>query len=71
MVKKKSSMTSSDKKIWLDFKENVYKKLTPEYRKILCKLHSKYFFHKYSEPCTCNGRIYKMWIADIDRVYAE
>lgn len=62
-------MTEDDNYIWVDFKANVTRKLTPEYRKILCTLHSKYYNHKYSEPCTCNGNIYKMWIADIDRIY--
>tara|TARA_R110000803_G_scaffold116957_1_gene185491 strand:- start:532 stop:729 length:198 start_codon:yes stop_codon:yes gene_type:complete len=60
-------MTKEDEQTWLDFKVNVTNKLSPEYRKILCKLHSKYYNHKYSEPCTCNGKLYKMWIADLDR----
>jgi len=62
-------MTEQDKIIWVDFKANVTNRLTPEYRKILCTLHANYYNHKYSEPCTCDGKIYKMWIADIDRIY--
>ena len=52
-------MTEQDKIIWVDFKANVTNRLTPEYRKILCTLHANYY----------NGKIYKMWIADIDRIY--
>jgi hypothetical protein len=62
-------MVEEDKNIWVDFKANVTNKLTPEYRKILCTLHAKYYNHKYHEPCSCNGKIYLMWIADIDRKY--
>ena len=62
-------MTLEDRVTWEDFKANVHNRLTPEYRKILCKLHAQYYNHKYNEPCTCNGKIYKMWIADMDRVY--
>jgi hypothetical protein len=62
-------MTLEDRKTWEDFKANVTNKLTPEYRKILCNLPAQYYNHNYNEPCTCNGKIYRMWIADIDRVY--
>lgn len=64
-------MTLEDRETWEDFKANVTNRLTPEYRKILCKLHAQYYNHKYSEPCTCNGRLYRTWIADIDRVYGK
>ena len=64
-------MELKDKDIWIDFKANVSNKLTPEYRKILCNLHAKYYNHKYHEPCSCNGKIYRMWIADMDRIYNQ
>lgn len=64
-------MTLEDRETWEDFKANVTNRLTPEYRKILCTLHAQYYNHKYSEPCTCNGRLYRTWIADIDRVYGK
>ena len=64
-------MTLEDRETWVDFKANVTNRLTPEYRKILCTLHAKYYNHKYSEPCTCNGRLYKTWIADIDKIYVN
>ena len=64
-------MTLEDRATWEDFKANVTNKLTPEYRKVLCKLHAQYYNHKYNEPCTCNGKIYKMSIADMDRIYGR
>jgi hypothetical protein len=62
-------MVAEDKEIWIDFKANVVSKITPEYKKILCTLHAKYYNHKYYEPCSCDSKIYRMWIADIDRIY--
>ena len=62
-------MVAEDKEIWIDFKSNVVGKLNPEYKKILCTLHAKYYNHKYYEPCSCVAKIYRMWIADIDRLY--
>jgi hypothetical protein len=40
-------MNQEDKEIWIDFKANVVSKITPEYKKILCTLHAKYYNHKY------------------------
>jgi len=34
--------------------------------KLMCQLHSKYFNHKYYEPCTCNKRILRDWIQQLD-----
>lgn len=62
-------MVAEDKDIWIDFKANVTSKLTPKYRTILCTLHAKYYKHKFYEPCGCSPKIYRMWIADIDRLY--
>ena len=62
-------MVAEDKEIWIDFKANVVGKLNQEYKKILCTLHAKYYNHKYHEPCSCDSKIYRMWIADIDRIY--
>ena len=62
-------MTAEDRETWEDFKANVVGKLNQEYKKNLCTLHAKYYNHKYYEPCTCDSKIYRMWIADIDRIY--
>ena len=62
-------MVKEDNDTWVDFKANVTNKLTPYYKGVLCTLHSKYYNHKYYTPCSCNGKIYRMWIADIDKIY--
>ena len=67
-------MVEEDLERWLDFKANAYpfENLTKEqettYIKLICELHSIYYKHRYQIPCTCNGSIYKRWIADLDKL---
>lgn len=56
-----------DKKLWLEVKSRISTKMSNKDYKIMCKLHSKYFNHKYSEPCTCNKKILRMWIEQLDQ----
>ena len=37
--------------------------------KLVARLYSELYNVKYSEPCTCNGRIYKSWIEQINKKY--
>lgn len=62
-------MNKQERKDWLDFKENVTSKLNQPQFKLLCKLHAKYYKHKYYEPCSCRPKEITMWIADVDRLY--
>lgn len=64
-------MVKEDREIWEDFKANVGRKLNREQFKVLCRLHSKYYNHKYYEPCSCNPRNIINWISDIDKKYTN
>ncbi len=55
-----------DKIIWQGVKERMTSVMSNEDFKIMCKLHSKYFNHKYSEPCTCNKRRLRQWIEELN-----
>jgi len=55
-----------DKIIWQGVKERMTSTMSNEDFKIMCKLHSKYFNHKYSEPCTCNKRRLRQWIEELN-----
>jgi hypothetical protein len=67
-------MVEEDLDRWLDFKANGYpfENLTKEqeikYIKLICELHSIYYKHPYKEVCTCNGAVYRRWIADLDKL---
>jgi len=62
-------MVEQDKVRWLEFvnrpRQNELNKSQIE---LVAALHAKYYKHKYNEPCTCNGNIYKMWIADLNKL---
>jgi len=63
-------MEQVDKKDWQRFKEEYTQKLTLQQYKLVCKLHSKYFNHKYTEPClSCNTQKFLQWIDEIDKLY--
>jgi hypothetical protein len=55
-----------DKIIWNGVKQRMTSVISNEDFKIMCKLHSKYFNHKYSEPCTCNKRRLRQWIEELN-----
>ncbi len=55
-----------DKIIWQGVKHRTTSVMSNEDFKIMCKLHSKYFNHKYSEPCTCNKRRLRQWIEELN-----
>jgi hypothetical protein len=55
-----------DKIIWNGVKQRMTSVMSNEDFKIMCKLHSKYFNHKYSEPCTCNKRRLRQWIEELN-----
>ena len=55
------------------FKTAMEKGFTDEDLKIVYTLHSKYFEHRYNEPCGCGG-VKKMdtinrWISDLEKIY--
>ena len=62
-------MEEIDRKDWKQFKADVKGKLSQEQYKLLCRLHSKYYNHKYYEPCSCSPKRLLQWIADIDKIY--
>ncbi len=64
-------MNEEEKNYWVDFKAKVRTSLTQPQFKLLCKLHSKYYNHKYYEPCSCRPSEIKMWIADMDKIYNQ
>ena len=58
-----------DKKDWEKFRLGTKQVITNAEYKMVCQLHSKYYKHKYNEPCTCNPRVIKQWIKDLNIVW--
>ena len=63
-------MVKEDRILWESFlnrkKQNEIDRKQIE---LIARLHSQLYKHKYNEPCTCNGKIYNQWIAEINKVY--
>ena len=55
-----------DKIIWGGIKYRTTTRMTNEDFKLMCTLHSKYFNHRYHEPCTCNKSNIRKWIEQLD-----
>ena len=62
-------MVELDKKDWYRFRAEVKQSLNQAQFKLLCELHSKYFNHKFFKPCSCNPKVIKEWIEDINKLY--
>ena len=56
-----------DVRTWQEVYARITHKITNDDFKIMCKLHSKYFKHKYSEPCTCNKRRLRQWVTQLNK----
>lgn len=61
-------MEEQDLKDWQEFKADVKNQLNQKQYKLLCTLHSKYYKHKYKEPCSCAKKLIRKWISDIDKI---
>ena len=55
-----------DRLIWNGVKERISSKMTREDFRTMCRLHAKYFNHKYTELCTCNKKRIRQWIEQLN-----
>ena len=55
-----------DIKLWSEVKLRITTKIVHADFKTVCLLHSRYFNHRYKEPCTCNKTLIKLWISEVD-----
>ena len=63
-------MVEKDRKEWKKFlNRKNQSELNRTEIKLVARLYSELYKVKYSEPCTCNGKIYKSWIEQINKKY--
>lgn len=62
-------MVEVDKLDWYKFRSEVKHSLNREQFELVCQLHSKYFKHKFYKPCTCNPKVIKEWIQELNKIY--
>ena len=55
---------------WVQYRQiRENKKLEPRSQKIIAELHSKYYKHSYYLPCSCSGKTWQMWVAQLNDIY--
>jgi hypothetical protein len=45
------------------------KKLDADTQEVIAYLHAKYFKHSFYKPCTCSGKTWQMWVAQLNDIY--
>lgn len=58
-----------DKKTWYKFRANTKNTLSSGEFETICRLHAKYFNHRFYKPCTCNPKQIKRWIVDLNKIW--
>ena len=64
-------MEKIDAAQWEVFRESNALKITPTEQRLIAKLHSKYFKHKYYLTCNCSPKEYQRWIGDLNNLYEQ
>tara|TARA_R100001244_G_scaffold59445_1_gene50002 strand:+ start:1336 stop:1545 length:210 start_codon:yes stop_codon:yes gene_type:complete len=64
-------MDEEELKTWSEFRSVKKGSITNKEFKLICFLHSKYYNHKYHEPCSCRPTEIKQWIGDLNLLYDE
>lgn len=64
-------MEKVDRLDWYNFTNSLSNKITQQQFELICKLHAKYYNHRYYKPCTCNPKTIKIWIAQLNDIYEQ
>ena len=60
----------ADYKDWEKFRLGSDKNtISAEEFTLVCDLHSKYYNHKFEEPCRCSPKTIKRWIKDLNLIW--
>jgi len=58
-----------DFEIWSNFRNVKKNTLNPIEFDLICRLHSEYYNHKFTKPCTCSPRTIKNWIKELNIIW--
>jgi len=65
-------MVEEDRILWKAFLERERQhEIDRKEIELIARLHAELYRHKYEEPCTCNGSIYRKWIGEINKIYED
>lgn len=66
-----TEMSREDYLMWEKFREDPKNTLQPKEFELICRLHAKYFKHRYYKPCTCNPKEIKKWISELNEFFLK
>jgi hypothetical protein len=55
--------------LWENFRMGTKQHITNAEFELVCNLHAKYYKHNYYKPCTCNPKVIKQWIKDLNVIW--
>jgi len=47
------------------------KKLDTDAQEVIANLHAKYYKHSFYKPCTCSGKTWQQWVAQLNDIYGQ
>lgn len=65
-IKKKVVVLTENQKIWKEVRQRITTKLSRQDFETVCKLHAEEFKHKFYKFCTCNKKMLRQWIKELD-----
>ena len=54
---------------WTKFRMGDKHSISESELKLVSKLHSEYYKHKYIVPCSCSPKRINSWIADLNKIW--
>tara|TARA_R110002020_G_scaffold172762_3_gene363200 strand:+ start:3908 stop:4117 length:210 start_codon:yes stop_codon:yes gene_type:complete len=60
---------NEDFKKWEKFRLSKKSTISRSEYKLVCDLHSKYYKHKFYEPCTCSPKTINKWIKELNVIW--
>jgi len=64
-------MEEMDRLDWYKFINTLSDTISKNEFELICKLHAKYYNHRYYKPCTCNPKTIKLWISQLNDKYEQ
>ncbi len=63
------TFNKQDNEKWKLFRMDTKSYLSQAEFTMVCKLHAKYYKHKFYKPCTCSPKTINQWIRDLNKIW--
>jgi hypothetical protein len=62
----KKPVPTQNQMIWLELEKRITHTISREDFNTVCKLHAEEFKHKYYKFCTCNKKLLRQWLGELN-----